>query len=100
MSNTLWGQTFARSLSRYCGHGADFDWKGPLHWPIDVRDQLGPNDVRIFFRQAFSDCAVASFAVRVVTWDDISAIVFVNSATDVLSDFVAVTIFASAIVWS
>ena len=47
-----------------------------------------------FFIRAFLECDVASFAVRVD--NDISAIVFVNSATKVLSVCVAVAIFASA----
>ena len=38
-----------------------------------------------FLIRSFSDCAVASFAVRWATWLDISDIVFVSSATDVLS---------------
>ena len=53
-----------------------------------------------FFIRAFSACAVASFAVSSATWPDSSEIVFVISATDVLSDCVAVTRFASARVWS
>ena len=52
------------------------------------------------FIQVFSDCAIASFAVRVVTWDDSSANVFVNSATDVLLDCVLIARFASYMVWS
>ena len=52
------------------------------------------------FRQAFSDCAVAIFAVRVATWLDSSKIVFVNRATKVLPDCVSVAIFASSRVWS
>ena len=39
------------------------------------------------------------FAVRLVTWDDSSAIVFVNSAINFLSDCVAIARFASAMVW-
>ena len=38
--------------------------------------------------------------MRVVTWFDSSAIVFVNSATNVLSSCVAVARFSSAMVWS
>ena len=53
-----------------------------------------------FFRRSFSDCDVSSFAVRVATWLDSSEIVFVNNATEVMSYFVAVAIFASARVWS
>ena len=53
-----------------------------------------------FIRQAFLDCAVMSFAVRVATWLKSSKIVFVNSATEVLLACVAVAIFASARVWS
>ena len=53
-----------------------------------------------FFTRVFSDCAVASFAVKVATWIDISDIFFMSSATDVLLDCVAVAIFASARVWS
>ena len=46
------------------------------------------------------ECFVASFAVRIETWVESSAILFVNSATDVLSACVVVEIFASARVWS
>ena len=53
-----------------------------------------------FFRRAFLECAVDSFTVRVATWVDISDIVFVNIATEVLSDCVAVARFASTRVWS
>ena len=53
-----------------------------------------------FFSRELSDCAVASFAVRLETWIDSSDIVFVGSATDVLSYCVAVARFASARVWS
>ena len=35
-----------------------------------------------------------------MTWDDISAIVFINSTTDVLSACVSVVRFFSATVWS
>ena len=52
------------------------------------------------FRRAFYDCSVASFAVRVVTWVDRSAIVFINSATDFLLACVAVARFAIAMMWS
>ena len=38
--------------------------------------------------------------VRVETWVEISAIVFVNSATNVMSAFVDVAIFYTAMVWS
>ena len=64
----------------------------------DLRARLGPNDVPIF-KRAFSDCAVASLVVRVDIWFESSVIVFVNSATNVLSDCVAVARFASARVW-
>ena len=47
----------------------------------------------------FSDFSVASFAVRVVTWNDISVIVFFNSTTNVLSTCVAVVRFANSMVW-
>ena len=43
---------------------------------------------------------MASFAVRVETWFESSKIAFVNSATEVLLDCVAVARFASARVWS
>ena len=46
------------------------------------------------------DYTVSSFAVRVAAWLDSYEIVFVNSATKVMSEFVAVAIFASARVWS
>ena len=38
--------------------------------------------------------------MRVFTLDDSSAIVFVNSATNIISDFVAIVRVASAMVWS
>ena len=38
--------------------------------------------------------------MRVKTWVEISAIVFVNSATNVMSAFVDVAIFYTAMVWS
>ena len=44
--------------------------------------------------------AKPEFAVRVVTWDDSSAIVFVKIATNVLLDCVSVTRFASAMLCS
>ena len=53
-----------------------------------------------FSSQAFLDCAVASFTVRLATWLDSSDIVFVSSKTDVMSDCVAFARFASARVWS
>ena len=53
-----------------------------------------------FFRRAFSVCAVACFGVRVANWPKSSDIVFVNSATEVLSACVAVAIFSSANMWS
>ena len=46
-----------------------------------------------------SDCAVASFAVRLATWLDSSNIVFVNSVTDVLSACVDVARLSSAGLW-
>ena len=49
-----------------------------------------------FFILTFSTCAVASFAVSSATWLESSKIVFVISATDVLSACVAVARFASA----
>ena len=52
------------------------------------------------FRRAFSECAVASFAVRIATWIESSEIAFVNSTTKVLSACVAIARFASASVWS
>ena len=52
------------------------------------------------FRRAVSDCAVASFAGRVATWLDISKIIFVNRATEVLSACVSVARFTNARVWS
>ena len=48
----------------------------------------------------FSDCVVSSFKVRVETWVESSAIVFVNSATNVLLDCVYVARFSSTRVWS
>ena len=45
------------------------------------------------------DCVVASFAIRVATWLNSSDIVFVDSATKVLLDCVAVARFSSAMVW-
>ena len=65
-------------------------------WPCSAGAKQCPN----FSRRVFSDCAVASFAVRVATWLDSYKIVFVNSMTEVLSDCVAVARFASARVWS
>ena len=59
-------------------------------------EEQSPN----FFRQAFSDCDAASFAVRVATWLESSKIVFVNGTTKVMSAYVAVARFASARVWS
>ena len=53
-----------------------------------------------FLRQALSDCSIARFAVRVATWVDISAIIFINIATGVLSACVDVARFTSAMVWS
>ena len=53
-----------------------------------------------FSIRAFSACNVASFAVISATWPDSSEIVYVSSATDVLSACVAVTRFASARVCS
>ena len=53
-----------------------------------------------FFIRAFLACDVASFVVRWAIWLDSSDIVFVISATDVLSDCVAVARFASTRVWS
>ena len=53
-----------------------------------------------FFRQEFSEYAVASFAVRVETWVERSTIVFVRSATEVLLACVTVARFASNRVWS
>ena len=52
-----------------------------------------------FLIRAFSSCAVVSFAVRWATCIDSSDIVFMRSATDVLSACVAVARFASARVW-
>ena len=53
-----------------------------------------------FFRHVFSDCAVASFVVRVETWVESSVIVFVDRATNVLSDCVVVARYYSPIVCS
>ena len=53
----------------------------------------------LFFRRAFLDCGIASFAVRVATCLENSKIVFVNSAAEVLLACVAVARFASARVW-
>ena len=53
-----------------------------------------------FFIRAFSACAVASFDLISAIWLEISEIVFVSSATDVLSASVAVARLASARVWS
>ena len=72
---------------------------GSDHCTHDVRAWLVVNDVPIF-RRLFLERAVASFAVRVLTWVESSDIVFVNSVTKVLSACVAVAIFASARVWS
>ena len=47
----------------------------------------------------FSNCAVASFAVRVATWLDSSEIVFVTIVTKVMLACVAVERFARARVW-
>ena len=52
------------------------------------------------FRRAFSECAVASFAVRIATWIESSEIAFVNSVTEVLPACVAVARFSRARVWS
>ena len=52
------------------------------------------------FIHAFSACSVARFAVSSANWPDSSEIVFVSSATDVLSACVAVKGFACATVWS
>ena len=52
-----------------------------------------------FFIRVFSACNLASFAVSSATWLDSSEIVFVSSATDVLSACVVVARFASARVW-
>ena len=46
------------------------------------------------------NCAVTSFAVKVVVWVESSVIVFVNNSTAVLLACVASERFASAIVWS
>ena len=66
----------------------------------DGRARPGLNNFPIFFSQEFSDCAVASFAVRVATWLNSYDIVFVSSATDVMLDCVAVAEFSSTRVWS
>ena len=104
MSNTRWGRTFSRSLNRYCSHGADFDRLGTLHWPNDIHDQQKhvhwPNNVQIFWEGRFVITPVTSFAGRVATWVESSAIVFVNIVTNVLSACVAVARFTSAMVWS
>ena len=65
-------------------------------WPCSAGVDRCPK----FSSQAFSDCAVASFAVRVTNWLNSFEIIFVSSATNVLSACVAVTRFASARVWS
>ena len=49
--------------------------------------------------RAFSACAMVSFAVSSTTWLESSEIVFVSSATNVLSACVAVARLASAWVW-
>ena len=70
--------------------GSDF-WTPDGHaWP-------GTNDVIIFPDGNY--WIALSFAVRVATWLDSSDIVFVNSATEVLSACVAVARFARARVW-
>ena len=48
----------------------------------------------LFFIRVFLECDVSNFAVRVETWVESSAIVFDNSATEVMSDFAAVARFA------
>ena len=53
-----------------------------------------------FFSQKFSDCAVASFTVRVATWIDSSEIASISSKTYVMLACVAIAIFASSRVWS
>ena len=73
---------------------------GSNFWTHNGRAWLGPSDGPIFSRREFLDCAVASFAVRLATWLEISEIVFVNSTTEVLSACVAVARFSSATVWS
>ena len=52
------------------------------------------------FIHAFLACAMASFAVSSATWLESSEIVFVSSANNVLSAYVAVVRFASARVYS
>ena len=69
-------------------------------WTSDGRARPGTNDLPIFFRRAFWDCAVVSFAVRVASWLDSSDTVFMIRETEVLSDCVAVVRFASARLWS
>ena len=65
-------------------------------WPFSAGAKRCPD----FFRRAFLDCDVASFAVMGATWLDSSEIVFVSRATEVLSSCVAVARFASSRVWS
>ena len=60
----------------------------------NVRARLWLIDVSIFLIPVFPACAVACFAVRLATYLDSSDIVFVSSATDVLSASVAVVRFS------
>ena len=53
-----------------------------------------------FFILAFLACAVAIFAVSSATWPESFEIVFVSSATNVLSACVVVARFVSTRVWS
>ena len=64
-------------------------------WPCSA----GAKQCPIFFRRAFSDCAVTSFVVKVATWLESSDIFFVNSATKVLSACAAFARFDSSRVW-
>ena len=126
VSNLLWTFSGKRQVSDVCNSSTLYPWEEqyplgsnfcPLfeytlrswvefwsdgfgflyaRWPCSSGAKRCTN----FSRRAFSDCAIVSFAVRVATWIDISEIVFVNSATEVVSACVAIAIFDSARVWS
>ena len=65
-------------------------------WPY----LAGAKQCPVFFRRTFSNFAVTIFVFRVANFLKSSEILFVNSATEVLSACFAVTRFASTRVWS
>ena len=126
VADLLWPLLGKRHVAEVCGSSTLYPWDE--HYPFGLnlcplqeyrlRYLLGFDSDRVvlldaqcpcpalvdffpdFFIRAFSACAVASFAVSSATCPGSSEIIFVISATDVLSSCVAVTRFASANVWS